>query len=116
NRNTIEYLGIWEQLYNPNFNPLEFEGFIRASGANAFTLSPMKHQRGQTYTFDKMWIIDRRLLTLEKYDWNILCALHLLKSRCSGESEPSVQHKMSQYSGASAIVNKYASFRRSVSS
>ena len=42
NRNTIEYLGIWEQLYNPNFNPLEFEGFIRASGANAFTLSPMK--------------------------------------------------------------------------
>ena len=29
NRNTIEFLGIWETLYNPNFNPLEFEG-IRA--------------------------------------------------------------------------------------
>ena len=27
---------------------------------------------GQTYTFDKMWIIDRSLLTLEKYDLNIL--------------------------------------------
>ena len=27
NRNTIEYLGIWESLYNPNFKPLEFEGF-----------------------------------------------------------------------------------------
>lgn len=26
NRNTIEFLGIWESLYNPNFNPLEFEG------------------------------------------------------------------------------------------
>ena len=26
NYNTIEYLGIWEQLNNPNFNPLEFEG------------------------------------------------------------------------------------------
>ena len=26
NRNTIEFLGIWETLYNPNFNPLEFEG------------------------------------------------------------------------------------------
>ena len=26
NRNTIEYLGIWESLYNPQFNPLEFEG------------------------------------------------------------------------------------------
>ncbi len=27
NRNTIEYLGIWEQLYNADFKPLEFEGF-----------------------------------------------------------------------------------------
>ena len=27
NRNTIEFLGLWETLYNPNFNPLEFEGF-----------------------------------------------------------------------------------------
>lgn len=27
NRNTIEYLGIWEYLNNPNFNPIEFEGF-----------------------------------------------------------------------------------------
>ena len=26
NRNTIEFLGIWETLYNPNFNPLKFEG------------------------------------------------------------------------------------------
>ena len=57
------------------------------------------NSRGQTYTFDKMWIIDRRLLALGKYGWNILWALPLLKSRCSGESEPSVRHKMSQYSG-----------------
>ena len=41
-RNTIEYLGIWEQLHNPNFNPVEFDGFRNASGANAFTLSPQK--------------------------------------------------------------------------
>lgn len=27
NRNTIEYLGLWESLYNPNFKPTEFEGF-----------------------------------------------------------------------------------------
>lgn len=27
NRNTIEYLGIWESLYNPHFSPTEFEGF-----------------------------------------------------------------------------------------
>lgn len=42
NRNTIEYLGIWESLYNPNFKPLEFEGFRREAGLNAFTLSPQK--------------------------------------------------------------------------
>ena len=41
-RNTIEYLGIWERLYNPNFKPLEFEGFKNEAGANAFTLSPQK--------------------------------------------------------------------------
>ena len=42
NRNTIEYLGIWETLYNPNFKPLEFEGFRKEAGLNAFTLSPLK--------------------------------------------------------------------------
>ncbi len=42
NRNTIEFLGIWETLYNPNFKPLEFEGFRNQAGLNAFTLSPQK--------------------------------------------------------------------------
>lgn len=42
NRNTIEYLGVWEQLYNPEFNPLEFDGFRKQAGLNAFTLSPQK--------------------------------------------------------------------------
>ena len=42
NRNTIEYLGIWESLYNPDFKPLEFEGFKKEAGLNAFTLSPSK--------------------------------------------------------------------------
>ncbi len=42
NRNTLEYLGIWESLYNPQFNPLEFEGFKKEAGLNAFTLSPQK--------------------------------------------------------------------------
>jgi len=41
-RNTIEYLGIWERLYNSDFKPLEFEGFIKSAGSNAFTLSPAK--------------------------------------------------------------------------
>ena len=42
NHNTIEYLGIWEKLNNPEFNPLEFEGFLQEAGSNAFTLSPQK--------------------------------------------------------------------------
>ena len=42
NRNTIEYLGLWETLHNHSFNPLEFEGFRKEAGLNAFTLSPMR--------------------------------------------------------------------------
>lgn len=42
NRNTIEYLGLWETLHNPNFNPLEFEEFRKEAGLNAFTLSPTR--------------------------------------------------------------------------
>ncbi|MCQ2078407.1 MAG: KilA-N domain-containing protein [Bacteroidaceae bacterium] len=42
NRNTIEYLGLWEYLHNPNFKPTEFEGFRHQAGLNAFTLSPSK--------------------------------------------------------------------------
>ena len=42
NRNTIEYLGIWESLYNPLFKPTEFEGFKKEAGLNAFTMSPQK--------------------------------------------------------------------------
>jgi len=41
-RNTIEYLGIWESLYNPDFIPIEFDRFLHEAGANAFTLSPTK--------------------------------------------------------------------------
>jgi hypothetical protein len=42
NQNTIEYLGLWEGLHNPNFKPLEFEGFKNQAGGNAFTLSPQR--------------------------------------------------------------------------
>lgn len=45
NYNTIEYLGVWEQLNNPNFKPLEFEGYLKEAGSNAFTLSPQKWQK-----------------------------------------------------------------------
>jgi hypothetical protein len=41
-RSTIEFLGLWEQLNNPNFKGVEFDSFIHEAGSNAFTLSPQK--------------------------------------------------------------------------
>ncbi|MFC4994281.1 KilA-N domain-containing protein [Rubritalea tangerina] len=40
NRNTLELLGIWEQLHNANFNPVEFDGIKKQAGLNSFTLTP----------------------------------------------------------------------------
>ncbi len=40
NRNTLEFLGIWEHLNNPNFNPVEFDGIKMQAGLNSFTLTP----------------------------------------------------------------------------
>ena len=42
NRDVIEFLGLWERLHNSDFKPLEFEGFRKQAGANAFTMSPKK--------------------------------------------------------------------------
>jgi hypothetical protein len=39
NRNTLEYLGIWEQIYNPNFNYGEFALIRSKSGLNNFKIS-----------------------------------------------------------------------------
>jgi hypothetical protein len=38
----VEFLGIWEKLHNPDFNPLEFERFRSEAGLNSFSLSPSK--------------------------------------------------------------------------
>ena len=40
NRNTLEFLGIWERLNNPAFKPVEFDGFKQQAGLNSFTLTP----------------------------------------------------------------------------
>jgi len=39
NKNTIEFIGIWEELYNPDFNSPEFEGIKNQAGLNRFILS-----------------------------------------------------------------------------
>jgi hypothetical protein len=41
-RSTIEFLGLWEQLKNPNFNSIEFDAFRNESGSNSFTLTPKR--------------------------------------------------------------------------
>ena len=41
-RETLEFLGLWEKLHNPDFKPVEFDGFRKEAGLNAFTMSPTK--------------------------------------------------------------------------
>ena len=41
-KNTIEYLGMWEALNNPQFKGVEFDPLLREAGSNAFTLSPSR--------------------------------------------------------------------------
>lgn len=45
-KDTIEFLGLWEKLHNPDFNPVEFDGFRNEAGANVFTMSPQKWIEG----------------------------------------------------------------------
>jgi hypothetical protein len=41
-KDTIEFLGIWEKLNNPNFKPIEFDGFKNQAGSNSFSLTPKR--------------------------------------------------------------------------
>ena len=40
NRSSIEFLGLWEKLHNPDFKGIEFDTFLYEAGSNAFTLTP----------------------------------------------------------------------------
>ena len=42
NRGTIEFIGLWEQFNNPNFNSIEFDGIKNMSGSNSFSLTPKR--------------------------------------------------------------------------
>ena len=42
NRNTVEFLGIWEKIHNPNFNRVGFDTVRSNAGLNSFTISPSK--------------------------------------------------------------------------
>ena len=41
-KNTLEYLGLWEMLNNPNFKGVEFDPLLREAGSHAFTMSPSR--------------------------------------------------------------------------
>ena len=51
-QNTVEYLGLWEQIHNQTFKLVEFERLKNEAGTNAFVLSPQK------------WVKRRRILGL----------------------------------------------------
>ncbi len=42
NRNTVEFIGLWETLHNPDFKPVEFDTFRKQAGLNNFNLTPKK--------------------------------------------------------------------------
>lgn len=42
NRNTLEFLGAWEQMHNPNFKGVEYQTFKNESGRNSFSMTPRK--------------------------------------------------------------------------
>lgn len=42
NRSTIEFIGLWEQMHNPSFNSIEFDGFKNSAGSNSFSLTPKR--------------------------------------------------------------------------
>src|SRR5580692_7807050 len=42
NRNTIEFLGLWETLNNPDFKGVEFDTFRKEAGLNSFNMTPKK--------------------------------------------------------------------------
>ena len=41
-KNTLEYLGLWEMLFNPNFKGVEFDPLLTEAGSNSFTMSPTR--------------------------------------------------------------------------
>ena len=41
-RSTIEFIGLWEQIHNPSFTSIEFDGFKNQAGSNSFTMTPKK--------------------------------------------------------------------------
>ncbi len=60
----IEFLSIWEEMYNPDFNSPEFEGIKNEAGLNRFILSVKQWAESQIQgTYCKSWTLWRNLCT-----------------------------------------------------
>ena len=56
-RTTIEYLGVWEQLHNPEFKRIEINAFRQQAGLNAFSLTPKEwEEQNSEHRFKKLTI------------------------------------------------------------
>jgi hypothetical protein len=51
NRNTVEFIGLWETLHNPDFKPVEFDTFRKQAGLNSFNLTPKKWIEGTNLNY-----------------------------------------------------------------
>ena len=87
NKNTIGFLGIWEKLYNQNFNMVEFDQFKNEAWYNAFVLSPQKriHKTNAIWLITKSgrywwWTFAHKDIAIEFASWiSVEFKLYLIK-------------------------------------
>jgi hypothetical protein len=91
-RNKIEFLSILQTLYNPNFKPLEFEGFKKEAGLNAYNMSALKwisatNAIGITY---KENMFDFQFINILKLKLKLICLfiIHQIVYICINMSTP----------------------------
>ena len=63
-RSTIEFLGIWEQINNPDFDMVEFDPFKNESGHNYFVMTPTKWVKNTSYSLERRFSASSSLLIL----------------------------------------------------
>ena len=63
-RSTIEFLGIWEQINNPDFNMVEFDQFKNESGHVYFVMTPTKWVKNISYSLERRFSASSSLLIL----------------------------------------------------
>jgi hypothetical protein len=60
NRYTVDFLGIWEQINNPNFKPIEFDGFKKKAGLNSFILTAKQKEGEHTFVLQSILVKNQK--------------------------------------------------------